>query len=73
MHAVRRARKMRATPPWADLTKIREIYKNCPPGYEVDHIVPLAAKNACGLHVEFNLQYLTTKENQEKKNKFVVA
>ena len=24
-----------------DLNKIKEIYANCPPGYEVDHIIPL--------------------------------
>jgi 5-methylcytosine-specific restriction endonuclease McrA len=67
--AVKRSRKLRATPKWADIGKIKEIYRNCPDGYEVDHIIPLACKEASGLHCEFNLQYLTAKENQQKKNK----
>lgn len=70
--AKRRATKLQATPRWANIKKIREIYKNCPVGYEVDHIVPLNGELVCGLHVENNLQYLTPKENGEKSNKFTV-
>ncbi len=68
--AYRRARKLNATPAWADLDKIKEIYRNCPEGYEVDHIHPLQGKFICGLHVENNLQYLTVSENRSKGNKF---
>ena len=68
----RRADKIRATPSWANLEKIKEIYKNCPKGYHVDHIIPLRSEYVCGLHVESNLQYLTAKENMKKSNKFTL-
>ena len=57
-------------PLWANWQEIRRIYDNCPPGYAVDHIVPLRGKNVSGLHVENNLQYLTREENSRKGNKF---
>ena len=59
-----------ATPPWADLAEIREIYLNCPDGFEVDHVIPLNGKYISGLHVPENLQYLTVHDNREKSNKF---
>jgi hypothetical protein len=69
--AKRRALQLNATPKFANTKKIREIYKNCPKGYVVDHIVPLQGKIVCGLHVEWNLQYLTPSENSSKSNRFV--
>jgi len=54
------------TPPWADLDKIKEIYKNRPKGFEVDHIHPISKG---GLHVEYNLQYLPKSANRSKGNK----
>lgn len=65
----RRAANLQAIPQWADLNKIKEIYANCPEGYQVDHIYPLQGVNSCGLHVENNLQYLTVKDNNTKYNK----
>ena len=58
-----RARKYQATPVDANLKLIKEIYKLCPPGYEVDHIVALSE---AGLHHESNLQYLPAMENRKK-------
>jgi hypothetical protein len=67
-----KAKKLKATPKFANLQKIKEIYMNCPVGYHVDHIIPLQGKNVCGLHVEWNLQYLTPTDNLKKSNKLII-
>lgn len=68
--AKRRAAKLMATPKWADLAIIKEIYRTCPEGHHVDHIVPLQNSLVCGLHCEFNLQHLSAHENLSKGNKY---
>jgi hypothetical protein len=63
--------KAQAVPTWADVHKIKEIYKNCPEGMHVDHIIPLQGRTVCGLHVETNLQYLSAKDNLIKSNSHI--
>ena len=72
--AARRAAKLQQTPPWlteAQKKEIRDIYKNCPEGYHVDHIIPLKGKEVRGLHVPWNLQYLPAAENLKKGNRVI--
>lgn len=68
--AIHRASKLNATPVWANLSRIKEIYETCPVGSHVDHIIPLIHPLVCGLHVHENLQHLTAEENLKKSNKF---
>jgi 5-methylcytosine-specific restriction endonuclease McrA len=68
--AYRRAMQIQATPPWVDRAKLKEIYKNCPKGHHVDHIIPLDNELVCGLHVPWNLQYLSSFDNDSKGNKW---
>lgn len=79
-NSFRRATKLRATPCWLSkdqLDEIKEIYNICLETTEqtgvihhVDHIVPLVSEFVCGLHVPWNLQVITAKENLSKGNKY---
>lgn len=76
--AKRRAVKMRALPEWdseltrfvseeaAELARLRTRIFGFQ--WDVDHMVPLQAKNACGLHVWSNLQVIPARLNAEKFN-----
>jgi hypothetical protein len=60
-----------ACPSWSDTDRIAEIYTKRPLGMTVDHIVPLNGKTVegyrvSGLHVSWNLQYLTRADNRRK-------
>lgn len=68
--AEHRAGKKQRTPTWADLEAIEQFYRNCPAGYEVDHVIPLNGTIVSGLHVLNNLQYLTRSENASKGNRY---
>lgn len=72
----RNARKKNASPSWANLLAMQNIYEQAARltratgvAYHVDHIVPLQGKTVCGLHVENNLQILLKTENQIKGNR----
>lgn len=74
--AKRRAAKKQAIPSWANIEKIKEIYRKAEKlttitgiEHQVDHIYPLQSKYMCGLHVETNLQILTKEENASKGNR----
>ena len=73
----RRAKKLNATPKWADTWKIDQYYvmarkltESTDIKFVVDHIIPLQGKLVSGLHVENNLQVITEHENAVKHNKF---
>lgn len=71
----RRARVKLATPSWVNKAEINKFYRDVPVGMVVDHIFPLVLKDdngehiGCGLHVIWNLQYITAEENRKKWNK----
>ena len=76
-NAKRKAAELRATPPWANMVCIREIYerasfltKTTGVVHHVDHIVPLQSRTVCGLHVPANLRVVTGAENTAKGNRF---
>jgi AraC-like DNA-binding protein len=75
---LRQARKIQATPPWANLDAIRLFYQEAAEKsrttgikHHVDHIMPLKGINSCGLHVEYNLQVIPWIENLKKSNKIL--
>jgi 5-methylcytosine-specific restriction endonuclease McrA len=51
---------------WKD---INEVYKN-KGNQQVDHIIPLNHPNVSGLHVPWNMQYLSPEDNLTKSNSF---
>lgn len=60
-----------ATPPWLNeemIEQMKELYLTAEGGEEVDHIVPLKGKLACGFHVPWNLQKMLRGPNQAKSN-----
>lgn len=71
---MRRASKLQATPRWLSTEQkkaIRAIYENCPADHHVDHIIPLKGEAVSGLHVPWNLQYLSAESNLRKSNKIL--
>lgn len=72
--AKRRAAKLQRTPSWLTeehWNKIRELYEICPKGFHVDHAIPLQGRTVSGLHVPWNLQIISAKENLKKNNTFL--
>lgn len=79
----RRSRRLNATPPWygelddfvmreaADLCRLRELATGL--AWQVDHMVPLQAKLACGLHCAANIQVMPARLNKAKNNRLVMC
>lgn len=68
-HGTIRAQAKQATPKWANVQKMEQIYTHRTSQEQVDHIVPLNHPFVCGLHWEGNLESIPKKDNQEKGNK----
>lgn len=73
----RQAHVRRATPDWANVCAIKEMYVlaaklTLESGVEhhVDHIIPLRGSQVCGLHTPDNLQVITKEHNLLKGNKY---
>ena len=79
----RRASKQQAIPLWFSewdefviqesysLASVREAESGMK--WHVDHMIPLRARKACGLHCAANIQVIPAKMNLEKKNKLVLT
>lgn len=79
--AKRRAIKRQAVPGWFgefdefalnqayELTAIRADETGI--DWQVDHLIPLQAKEACGLHCASNIQVIPAAINASKRNKFI--
>lgn len=82
-NATHRARKLSATPSWdsdlthfvmqeaADLARRRQAVTGF--AWHIDHMVPLQARNACGLHTWSNLQVIPWLLNLAKSNRIWLA
>lgn len=68
--ATYRAKLANALPKWLSLQRLRSFYSKCPANLEVDHIIPINHSDVCGLHVPWNMQYLSRTENAQKSNSF---
>lgn len=76
--AARKAARMQATPAWSDLKAIESIYLDAAAitartrvEHHVDHIVPLQARNASGLHVHWNLRIIPAAENLRRPRDYM--
>jgi hypothetical protein len=77
--ALRRCREKQRTVSWANLEKIKQLYREARKlteetgvPHHVDHIIPLQGKLVSGLHVENNLRVIPAKENISKHNRFEI-
>jgi len=72
----RQLAKLNRTPKWANVAAMEEIYRDAAEfraaglDVHVDHIIPLRAKLASGLHVHQNLTIKLASWNDSKGNKY---
>jgi 5-methylcytosine-specific restriction endonuclease McrA len=64
------------TPTWlspAQKLEIEGMYLFCQifKGFQVDHKIPIRGESVSGLHVPWNLQVLTDKQNRAKSNRLI--
>lgn len=71
------AAKLQATPAWADMQKILDVYREAERlslgtgvQHHVDHIIPLRSDIVCGLHVHWNLRAIPASDNCSKGNRW---
>lgn len=67
-HAIRQHKKRGLRVPAFGQEDVEKFYTERPSGMVVDHIIPLCGTKVSGLHVRWNLQYLTVAENKKKGN-----
>lgn len=82
LQAKRKARQRQAIPPWFDEfdafvweeAAALSICRRDATGidWHADHMIPLAARNACGLHVAENCQVIPQALNNQKHNKMIL-
>ena len=71
--ATKRANDKKALPPWfiLDQKEVASMYAKCKKlegDMTVDHIIPIKSPIVCGLHVSWNMQFLTRSANSKKGN-----
>jgi hypothetical protein len=66
-----------ATPPWVDFAQIvililerDRLSAETGVPHHIDHMIPLAGKNVCGLHVHWNMRVIPATDNLKKSAKF---
>lgn len=79
-HKRRKIMMKLATPKWASMEAMVEIYRlrnatteQTGISHHVDHIVPIQHHLVCGLNCEANLRVIPADENLRKRNKFTVG
>lgn len=68
--SLRRKRLKMACPTWVDKKELRAVYETAVRVHKtVDHVIPITHPKVCGLHVPWNLQILSYRDNYVKGNK----
>jgi high-affinity K+ transport system ATPase subunit B len=78
--SLRRAEQAQRTPKWADLEKIKDVFRVATQmqrelgvRMSVDHVIPLKGEVVSGLHVHENIRVFPFVENARKSNSYKCA